>query len=94
VNLHRDAKFTKPLGKNGFGHSFCFFIFNRRDECVFCEGTSDAQNVFVLAPKRSAWMRMLGWSGISSGCNDGGLSVDDYLLWQVRQVFMYWRMFE
>jgi hypothetical protein len=50
--------------------------------------------VASMGPKRSAWMRMLGWSGISSGCNDGGLSVDDYLLWQLRQVFMYWRMFE
>jgi len=38
----------KTIWKNGFCHSFRFFVFNGRDESVFREGICDAQDVFVL----------------------------------------------
>jgi hypothetical protein len=47
-----------------------------------------------IGPKRSAWMRMFGCSGVGSGCSGGGLSVDDFRRWQVRHVFICLSMSE
>jgi len=83
VNLRWDAEFTKPFGKNGFSHSFRFFVFHWCDDC-YLQKASVMHRMYLcwrpaasIGPKRSAWMRMFGCSGVGSGCSGGGLSVDD-----------------
>ncbi len=48
VNLHWDAKFTKPFGEDGFHHSFGLFVLHSHDHGVFREHVGDAQDVLVL----------------------------------------------
>ncbi len=47
-----------------------------------------------IGPKRTAWIRRLGWSGIGNGCRSGSLSVDFFIAGIVYRFFMCFRMSE
>jgi hypothetical protein len=82
MNLSWYAEFAKPVVKDSSGYRFGLFVVNFSDHRIFCESVGDEQDIGIfvhsisMEPKRSAWILMLGCSGIGNGANGGCLALE------------------